>query len=186
MKLLYHVESGQTHTWSESNARVLQAVTLAKEQVGAQIAEMCGLVLDQPTANGGKTNSGPTADRFFGVKERKQICSVIRKTTDRDNFDMLLGFFNRILSITQRCNSTMIAIPEKVTKLGITLMVHIKEAFPFAMITPSVHQMAAHSGQLFELTEGKSIAGCLLVVKKKTESKYLKISILRSFSLVSG
>ena len=37
-------------------------------------------------------------------------------------------------------------------------MVHIKEAFPFAMISSSVHQMSAHSGQLFELTEGKSIA----------------------------
>ena len=33
LKLLYHVESGQTHTWSESNANVLKAVNLAKEQV---------------------------------------------------------------------------------------------------------------------------------------------------------
>ena len=35
---------------------------------------------------------------------------------------------------------------------------HIKEAFQFAVISPSVHQMAAHSGQLFEITDGKSIA----------------------------
>ena len=158
LKLLYHVESGQTHTWSESNANILKAVNLAKEQVREKIAEMCGLVLDMPTVNGGNTNSGPTADRFFEVKERMNICSVIRKTKDRENFEMLLSFFNRLLSVTQRCDSNMIAILEKVTKLGTALVVHIKEAFPFAMISPSVHQMAAHSGQLFELTEGKSRA----------------------------
>ena len=158
LKLLYHLESGQTHTWSESNARVLQAVTLAKKQIREKISELCGLVLDMPTANGGNTNSGPTADRFFEVKDRVKICSVIRKTKDRENFNILLGFFNKLLSVTQRCDSNMIAIPDRVTQLGTALMVHIKEAFPFAMITPSVHQMAAHSGQLFELTEGKSIA----------------------------
>ena len=73
------------------------------------------------------------------------------------NFWILLSFFHKMFSITQRCDN-MVAIPHKVTKLGTALMVHIKEAFPFAVISPSVHQMAAHSGQLFELTEGQSIA----------------------------
>ena len=33
LKLLYHIESGQTHKWSEFNANVLQAVNLAKKEV---------------------------------------------------------------------------------------------------------------------------------------------------------
>ena len=158
LKMLYHIESGQTHTWSEANANVLRAVVLAKEQVREKIANSCSLVLDQPTANGGNTNSGPTADRFFAKKDREKICSVIRNSKDRKNFQILLSLFNKMLSVTQRCDISMVAIPEKVTKLGTALMVHIKEAFPFAIISPSVHQMAAHYGQLFELTEGKPIA----------------------------
>ena len=67
LKLLYHIESGQTHTWSESNANVLQAVNLAKKEVREKISQQCGLVLDMPTSNGGNTNNGPTADRFFDV-----------------------------------------------------------------------------------------------------------------------
>ena len=158
LKLLYHIESGQTHTWSESNPNVLQAVKLAKKQVREKISELCGLVLDTPTSNGGNTNTGPTADRFFGVAEREYICSVIQHEENRNNFSILLRFFNQMLKVAQRCDNNMIAIPEKVTQLGKALMVHIKETFPFAVISPSVHQMAAHSGQLFELTEGKPIA----------------------------
>ena len=158
LKLLYHIESGQTHTWSESNANVLQAVNLAKKEVREKISQQCGLVLDMPTSNGGNTNNGPTADRFFDVVNRESICSVILHQENRNNFSILLRLFNQILKVTQRCNSNMIVIPEKVTQLGKALMVHIKEAFPFAVISPSVHQMAAHSGQLFELTDGKPIA----------------------------
>ena len=65
LKLLYHIESGQTHTWSESNANVLQAVNLAKKEVREKISQQCGLVLDMPTSNGGNTNNGPTADRLL-------------------------------------------------------------------------------------------------------------------------
>ena len=41
--------------------------------------------------------------------------------------------------------------------LGMDLMLHHKRSFPFAVISQSVHQMCAHSHQLFEITEGKPI-----------------------------
>ena len=135
-----------------------QALQLSKVQVTNQIAKLCSLLLDTPTSNGGNTNNGPTADRFFDKKNREKICSVIRNQVDRQKFHTLLCFFNKMLSVNQSCDTNKIAIPNKVQELGTALMVHIKEAFPFAVISPSIHQMAAHSGQLFELTEGKPIA----------------------------
>ena len=43
-------------------------------------------------------------------------------------------------------------------ELGNNLMVFFKQKFPFAMISPSVHQMSAHSWELFLLTNGGPIA----------------------------
>lgn len=131
---------------------------MSKEQVTTTIADTCALVLDKPTSNGGNTNDGPAADRFFDKTNRENICSVIGNEDDRHNYNILLCLFNKMLTIIQSCNTTLTAIPNKVQELGTALMVHIKEAFPFAVISPSIHQMAAHSGQLFEMTDGKPIA----------------------------
>ena len=38
------------------------------------------------------------------------------------------------------------------------LMLHHKNVFPWAVITPMVHAMAAHAWELFEITEGLPIA----------------------------
>lgn len=51
-----------------------------------------------------------------------------------------------------------IADPVQVFELGRRLMLHHKISFPWAVISPSVHMMAAHSWQLFVYTEGKPIA----------------------------
>ena len=51
-----------------------------------------------------------------------------------------------------------IAIPGKVKELGISLMLFHKQNFPFAIISPTVHQMCAHSWELFQMTNGKPIA----------------------------
>ena len=129
LKVLYHVESGQTHTWSETNANVRNAVDLSKKHVTNQISKLCGLVLDKPTSNGGNTNDGPTADRFFDKENRQKICSVIRNQEDCKNFNTVLCFFNKMLSINQAVDTSKIAIPNKVQELGTALMVHSKEAF---------------------------------------------------------
>ena len=47
---------------------------------------------------------------------------------------------------------------EKIKLLGQDRMIHYKRLFPWAMISPSVHQMAAHSWELFAMNDGKTIA----------------------------
>ena len=159
LKLLYHIVSGQTHTWLESNANLKLAIKAAKIEVIEHVSKTCNvLLLDSPTTNGRNRNTGPVADRFFTPVNRTNMCSVIGKTSDREMFENLLGYFNKILAVTQRCDNTMIADHVKVKHLGADPMIHFKRSFPWAMLTPSVHQMAAHSWQLFEMTNGKPIA----------------------------
>eukprot|EP00795_Rhopilema_esculentum_P005009 gene5009-115_t len=45
-----------------------------------------------------------------------------------------------------------------VKSLGQQLLVYYKQHFPFAMIAPSVHQICAHSWEMFSLRNGKAIA----------------------------
>ena len=160
LKLLYHLVSGQTHTWSESNANVKDAIKAAKKETIDHIRKECDdhLLVDCPTAIGGNTNTGPVADRFFSPKNRNDICSVIRKTSDQSAYSELLSNFNKMLSLTQQSDVTKVVNVEMVRILGQNLMVHFKQSFPFAMISPSVHQMAAHSWELFLMTEGRPIA----------------------------
>ena len=75
LKLLYHIESGQTHTWAETNPHVIQAVKLSKKKVREKIAELCGLVLDMPTSNG----VTPTLDQqqTASSKQRIGVTSVV-------------------------------------------------------------------------------------------------------------
>ena len=47
---------------------------------------------------------------------------------------------------------------QKVKQLGIDLMVSFRRNFPFAIISPSVHQMAAHSWELFRMNYGLPIS----------------------------
>ncbi|CAL4126706.1 unnamed protein product, partial [Meganyctiphanes norvegica] len=63
-----------------------------------------------------------------------------------------------MLSITQQCDMTRIVKVDMVKQLGQQLMVFYKQNFQFAMISPSVHQMCAHSWELFSLTDGFPIA----------------------------
>ena len=158
LKLLYHLVSGQTHTWSESNANVKQALSAAKKEIIDHVRVTCGFLLDCPTTIGGNTNSGPIAERFFSPESRMHICSKILKEDDRSNFQTLLSYFNRILSITQHCDESKSVNPQKLKDLGLDLMLHHRRSFGFARISPTVHQMAAHAWELFEITEGKPIS----------------------------
>ena len=63
-----------------------------------------------------------------------------------------------MLTITQQCDITKIVKVDMVRQLGLDLMVHYKQSFPFAMISPSVHMMSAHSWELFQMIDGKPIA----------------------------
>ena len=147
LKILYHIVSGQTHTWSERNCNVKDAVKAAKKECITHIRKECWFLVDCPTQVGGNTNTGPVAEKFYSPKYRDEICSVIRKESDREAFHTLLGYFNKMLSITQQSDLTRTVKVEVVKQLGLDLMIHYKTGFPWAMISPSVHQMCAHSGE---------------------------------------
>ena len=94
---------------------------------------------------------------FLSVKYRAAIVESIRKQSDREAYAVLLSYINKMLSVTQQSDQSKIAIPDIVQKLELVLVLYHKTAFPFAMITPSIHQMCAHSWELFAMIDGKPI-----------------------------
>ena len=77
LKLMYHLVFGQTHTWSETQPRVKDAIAAAKKEVIDGIKAKCQLLLDSPNNIGGNTNSAPAAAAFFSPTKHKDICRDI-------------------------------------------------------------------------------------------------------------
>ena len=157
-KLLYHLVSGQTHTWSERQWRVKDALKIAKKEIINHIREKLGFLIDTPTSGGGNTDTGVVAERFFSRESRKDICDIIQNETDRVAYSKLLELYNMVLSVCQNVDSSRIAIPGKVDTLCRELMIFEKTHFPFAMLSPSVHSMCGHNPELFTITKGAPIA----------------------------
>ena len=138
-KLLYHLVSGQTHTWSETG-RVKQFLKVAKKKVIEHIRKL-GFLIDTQTSGGGNTDTGGIVDRFFSRESRKDICDLILKETDRIAYCPLLELYSMVLSVCQSVDASRRVVPEKVQILCTELMVFEKTHFPFAMLSPSVHSM---------------------------------------------
>ena len=64
IKIFQHSMSSQTHTWSESNPRVKDALKLAKDEIIDHILKETGMLIDSPTEKGGNTNGGPLFSSF--------------------------------------------------------------------------------------------------------------------------
>ena len=157
-KLLYHLVSGQTHTWSETNWHVKEALKLAKKEVQKHIDEKCHFLIDTPTSAGGNTDTGVIADRFFNLKNRNNISDIIRNKEHRNAYSNLLRMFNMVLSVSQHVDTSKIANPSKIKELCQDLMIFHKTSFPWAMLPPTVHSMCGHNWELFEITNGAPIA----------------------------
>ena len=122
-----------------------------------QIKQKCNnLLVHSPTPNGGNTNNGPTAQRFFHQKNREAICSLISNPTDRENYCHLLKQINAMLYINQQCKCVVDV--QKVKELGVNFMLVTTQNFPWVYLPPSVHQMAAHSWELFEKNDGNPVS----------------------------
>lgn len=65
LKMLYHIVSGQTHAWSETNARVKDAIKAAKVETIDHVLIKYGFLIDCLTQIGGNTSTGPVSDKFL-------------------------------------------------------------------------------------------------------------------------
>lgn len=168
-KILYHLVGGQKYlvgdqkVWSETG-RYAIFISRAKNECINTIREKTGILMDSPSSSGGNTNTGPLADRFFSKMNRDHICSVILNEEDRKNYEEFLSLTNIMLTVTQSVDPSKKVHVDAIKSLGIELMMHLKTSFlnekghSWIMITPSFHQMCAHSWQLFDLNKGSSVA----------------------------
>ena len=98
-KVLYHLVSGQKQ-WEETGA-VLRFISTAKAECIEHIRKSCGILMDTPSSNGGNTNCGPLAEKFFSQKFRDRICELIKNQEDRANYCEMLMNLDVMLRITQ-------------------------------------------------------------------------------------
>ena len=163
-KILYRLECSQ-YDWRDDGlpsdmARILKG---AKQRCIDHVRHKAEILMDTPGPNGGNTNNGPLADRFFHPSNRTKISSVIKNSKDRENFEIFMAHTNIILTITQSITKKKVKI-SKLKTHGIELMLHLRNSFldhrgkPWIMIIPSFHQMCAHSWEMFEMNGGQSIA----------------------------
>ena len=124
-KILYHLVAGQK-VWSESGNYASKFIEKAKKKCREHIRETTGMLIDTPTGNGGNTNCGPLADKFFSMNNRKSICELILNKEDHNNYFTMLSMFYILLQVTQSVDNAKLANYEKVKSLGKKLMVHLK------------------------------------------------------------
>ena len=152
LKIYYRLLAHQL-VWGEAHSSfVLNQIKEAKKKVQTHLKNTCnGLLV------GGNTNTGNVAMRFFDPQNRESIGELIPGPETRDAFLELLKYFNKMLTVVQNASHKCVNI-DKVKYLGIDLMRHLKQNFPWAVISQSVHQMAAHAWDLFQINDGKPIS----------------------------
>ena len=156
LKVLYHCVAGQ-RVWSESSSFVKGRVAEAKTHCIDEIKKRCNnLLVDSPTVNGGNSNMGPTARSFFLPENSEQISSLIQSETDRKNYKILLHYMYVMLKANQQGKRSV--DPKKVMEFEIAFMVNVQISFPWVYFSPSVHQMCAHSWELFEMNGCKPVS----------------------------
>ena len=152
LKILYHLEANY-YKWTEVSS--FSGLDSAKSTVTKHVRQHTGLVIDTPTSAGGNTNSGPTAESFFEPKNREKICSVLKKTEDREKFSKLMSRFYIVFRIVHQVHHYV--DHQKLRELSYDLMLFIKTEFPWVSIIESAHVLLAHYWELFQLLDGLPI-----------------------------
>ena len=130
----------------------MQIIVKQQKQISIDhVRATIGMFMDSQCGSGGNTNTGPVADRYFSPENRQFMCELISNEEDRRNYERLLSLVNIMLTVTQSVDGKKKVRVNKVKSLGIEIMAHVRTSFldanaqPWIMITPSFHQMCAHS-----------------------------------------
>ena len=140
--------------WDVSDSRLMPFINAAKKHAIDFIRRETGILIDTPTSDGGNTNAGNLAESFLDPNIREKVCSLINNVTHRENFEVLMRDVNIILTVTQSPRGDVKT--QKLRQLGIDIMSHMRTNFlnengqPWISINPSLHDMCAHSWELYE------------------------------------
>ena len=158
LKVYYRLVSGQL-VWGDSHSGFVKGrIADAKKKAQDHVKAKCNnLLIDAPSPVGGNTNTGNTTMRFLSPCNREAIGELIPGSETREAFLELLKYFNKMLTVVQHASPNVVNI-DKIKYLGIDLMRHFKQNFPWAVISQSVHQMAGHVWELYQLNNGQPIS----------------------------
>ena len=140
MLLIYHLQSGRL-AWSPTSKPMETS-----EKFPKFLFKKTGLLLDQPTSQGGTSSTGNIASQCFSNNnEFMTWISSLIPTEFREH----VSFIHMNLSVILRIfNSCQEVDAKKLDILCKQTYEEILTAFPWASITPSLHKILAHCAEL--------------------------------------
>jgi hypothetical protein len=125
------------------------AIDGAKKTFISHIKTRTGILIDSP-CNGGTTNTGNVAWRFFSPEVHDAIIEIVpEEWKERVSFaHQNLSVILRVLSTTQKVNF------QRLHELSSETYVYLLEKCEFAHISESLHGTLGHGWQLIELNDG--------------------------------
>jgi hypothetical protein len=114
------------------------------------IKESTGILIDTPTSNGGTSDSGNTAWRYFSFEVFPVLQSLIPEKY-REQYTYVhyyLSVFLRVISTTRKVNTVMFRDD------CLHLYLFILNEFSWVHLSETLHDLLGHSWQLMEDNEG--------------------------------
>ena len=146
MQLVYHLQAGETK-WAPTSPKIRQSM----EFVHRFLWERLSIKIDYPTSQGGTTSTGNVVRSCFQRKNDSARDFLYWVTTLVPEEQRLLTSINTYLSVILRIfNSDERIEIEKFTTLCRDTYELIIVSFPWASITPTLHNILAHSTQLID------------------------------------
>ena len=108
-----------------------------------------------PTLSGDMI-TGSAFQKFSSDFGRNFLCSLV-KEEDREVFgQILLGLCTLVKLVNSQTRQVNV---ERVRQLGQQVYLQLVQTFPWAMITPSVHRILAHSWEVMQLNDECGLGG---------------------------
>ena len=161
LKFLYHEIAGVNH-WSEGTSkRDTVFIDAAKKQVQEHMREKTGLKVGMVSSGGtsGTTTTGNVARRLLYDLPTRSLLLELVPEHRRENLSEL---FQRIALILRVTSSTTTILEENLERFK----EYCKETYrfilavyprPILVISPSLHKLLAHAGELISLNENQGL-----------------------------
>ena len=129
-----------------------EKIAVAKKEFINEARKNCQIILDSPRCDGGSSDDGNTARRFFSSENREAVVHLFKGTVHEkavirellQNFSVILRVISSknlvdVDSFEEFCNQTYILLCQN---------------FPWVSVTTSVHRLLGHSAERIRLNQG--------------------------------
>ena len=155
--------NGVTYT-SEEKKLYESTVLRVKEETRAALGVNLG--------NPGDMIEGNAFKRISSDQGRNFICSLVSEDKREKLGEILLGLFSLVKVINSQKRKVDV---DKVRQIGQQVYLELVQLFPWAVISPSVHRILAHSWEVILLNDSFGLGG---LSEEGLEASFVNLEIL--------